>query len=91
MQQELPGILKNYSKEVIRRNPEDIIKFSREYFESLLKEDGYFDDNLNKLQVTSKSHLFRKGEKITDHYTIGELYGDVNYSKVMTITNFWIQ
>jgi len=35
---ELPGILKNYSKEVIRSNPEDIIKFSREYFENQLKQ-----------------------------------------------------
>lgn len=29
VQQDLPVILKNYSKEVIRKNPEDIIKFSR--------------------------------------------------------------
>ncbi len=29
---ELPGILKNYSKEVIRKNPADIIKFSKEYY-----------------------------------------------------------
>ena len=29
--EELPGILKNYSKEVIRKNPADIIKFSKEY------------------------------------------------------------
>ena len=35
---ELPGILKNYSKEVIRNNPEDIISFSRKYFEDLLKK-----------------------------------------------------
>lgn len=75
--------MKNYSKEVIRKNPEDIIKFSREYFEQLLRDEGYFDDHLDKLQVTSKSHLFRKGQKITDYYTIGELYGDVNYSKVI--------
>jgi hypothetical protein len=27
---DLPAILKNYSKEVIRNNPPDIIKFSRE-------------------------------------------------------------
>jgi len=32
---DLPAILKNYSKEVIRKNPTDIIKFSREYFEEL--------------------------------------------------------
>ena len=28
----LPEILKDFSKEVIRNNPPDIIKFSREYF-----------------------------------------------------------
>ena len=28
----LPEILKDFSKEVIRNNPSDIIKFSREYF-----------------------------------------------------------
>jgi hypothetical protein len=26
----LPGILKNYSKEVIRNNPKDLIRYSRE-------------------------------------------------------------
>ena len=30
--EELPEILKDFSKEVIRNNPSDIIKFSREYF-----------------------------------------------------------
>ena len=29
---ELPEILKDFSKEVIRSSPDDIIKFSREYF-----------------------------------------------------------
>ena len=28
--EDLPTLLKNYSKEVIRHNPQDIIKFSRE-------------------------------------------------------------
>ena len=31
----LPEILKNYSKAVIRENPENIITFSRKYFENL--------------------------------------------------------
>ena len=30
---ELPTILKDYSKEVIRANPKDLVKFSREYFD----------------------------------------------------------
>jgi len=34
---DLPQILKNYSKEVIRSAPDDVIKFSREYFEAILK------------------------------------------------------
>ena len=29
---DLPEILKDFSKEVIRNNPPDIVKFSREYF-----------------------------------------------------------
>jgi len=35
---ELPDILKNYSKSVIRANPDDIVDFSRKYFEGLLEE-----------------------------------------------------
>ncbi len=34
----LPEILKNYSKAVIRENPENIISFSRKYFENLKAE-----------------------------------------------------
>ena len=34
----LPEILKNYSKAVIRENPENIISFSRRYFEKLKAE-----------------------------------------------------
>ena len=35
---ELPGILKDYSKEVIRENPDDLVAFSKEYFEMKVKE-----------------------------------------------------
>jgi hypothetical protein len=39
-------ILKDFSKEIIRSNPENLVKFSREYFENKLKEQGYrFDDH----------------------------------------------
>ena len=36
--QDLPAILKDFSKEVIRSNPKDLVKFSREYFENKLNE-----------------------------------------------------
>ena len=34
----LPEILKDFSKEVIRNSPQDIISFSREYFEQKAAE-----------------------------------------------------
>lgn len=38
---DLPGILKAYSKEVIRQAPDDVVLFSRVYFENILKAQGY--------------------------------------------------
>jgi len=35
---DFPAIIKEYTKEVIRSDPKDIIKFSREYFEQKLSE-----------------------------------------------------
>ena len=35
---ELPDILKNFSKEVIRENPADLIAFSKDYFEKKVQE-----------------------------------------------------
>ena len=35
---DLPKILKDYSKEVIRNGPENIMQFSRDYFEEILKK-----------------------------------------------------
>jgi hypothetical protein len=37
VQDEFPGILKNFIKEVVRSQPEDAISFARQYFEELLK------------------------------------------------------
>lgn len=36
--EELPQILKEFSKEVIRNNPTDLVQFSKEYFERKFKE-----------------------------------------------------
>jgi hypothetical protein len=38
--EDLPQILKEFSKEVIRQNPDDLIKFGREYFEMKLKQSN---------------------------------------------------
>ena len=36
--QDLPAILKDFSKEVIRANPTELVKFCREYFEEKCNE-----------------------------------------------------
>ena len=41
--QDLPTILKDFSKEVIRSNPEDLVQFSREYFEKKRDEAAAAD------------------------------------------------
>lgn len=51
VQENLPLVLLKYSKEVIRQNPADIVKFSRQYFEQLLKEEGYFEDHMDHVGV----------------------------------------
>ena len=35
---DLPSILKDFSKEVIRNNPQDLVKFSRQYFEQMREQ-----------------------------------------------------
>ena len=44
----LPEILKDFSKEVIRNNPQDLVKFSRDYFETKAAQ------NARKAPTTSK-------------------------------------
>lgn len=76
---DLPKILKDYSKEVIRNGPENIAQFSREYFEEILKQQGYFDgaskDKKPKqqqvIEASEKQFVWREsGAKVTDHYKI---------------------
>lgn len=38
-----PGILKNFVKEVVRQQPEELVTFSRQYFENMLKNRADFN------------------------------------------------
>ena len=88
MPDEFPKILKEYTKEVVRKQPDEIIKFSKAYFEALLKERGYFDDHLDKLNVTLHNFIVRKkNESIYDFYTIDGVIGDPTDSKARLGTN----
>jgi hypothetical protein len=39
---EFPGILKNFIKEVVRAQPDELVKFSKDYFEELMKAKANF-------------------------------------------------
>lgn len=79
---EFPKILKDFTKEVVKKNPDDIIKFSKSYFEALLKERGYFEDNLEKLNTKLSNFVIRKKtESLYDHYDMAGLIGDPSDSK----------
>lgn len=72
---ELTKLLLDLSKLVIQNNPDDIYKYSREYFESKLKETGFFLDHADKLEVEAKKLIYRLGEDIRHFYEIGEKVG----------------
>lgn len=76
-----PKILKDFTKEVVRKSPEDIIKFSKSYFEALLKERGYFDNHQDKLHVQLKDFVFHKNTSVTEAYNILGIIGDPSDSK----------
>jgi len=54
---EFPGILKNFIKEAVRKQPneEEFITFSRQYFQDMLNERGYFNAPVReKVEFTTK-------------------------------------
>lgn len=54
---DFPGILKAFTKEVVRRQPseEEYISFSRQFFEDLLRQRGFFDAPVReKVEFTAK-------------------------------------
>ena len=75
---EFPGILKNFIKEVVRRQPDenDFITFSRQYFEDLLKEKGYFNAPVReKVEFTTKEFYLSHQLKFKEQYKMGETIG----------------
>lgn len=87
VQDEFPKILKDFTKEIVRKSPEDIIKFGHSYFKALLEERGYFEDHLDKLEegaarLAGGGFAFKlNNEMVNDHYLIQGLIGDPYSSK----------
>ena len=75
---DFPGILKNFLKEVVRRQPgeEDHVSFSRQYFEDLLRERGYFNaPTRDKVEFTTKEFYLSHQLKFKEQYKMGETIG----------------
>jgi serine/threonine protein kinase len=74
---DLPSILKNYSKEVIRSSPDNIVTFSKEYFQQILRDQGYFEQEQMKstqkdfMNASEKAFVWHdRSVKINDHYKL---------------------
>jgi len=80
---EFPGILKSFVKEVVRNHPENIVEFSREYFENLLKERGMYEaPDRQRVEVNAKDFYLTHQDNIKDHYDLHEVIGEGALSRV---------
>lgn len=66
---ELPNIMKDLTKEILKENPSNIYEFAAEYFESLIrKRDGQLNKNYERFScppITSKSLEIQEKSKKT--------------------------
>lgn len=78
-----PGILKNFVKEVVRAQPDEIISFSRQYFEDLLKVRGNFEaPQRERVEMNPKEFYLKHQDNIKDHYELHEVIGEGALSRV---------
>ena len=78
-----PGILKNFIKEVVRQQPEQLVTFSRQYFENLMKNRAdYAPDQSNRVELNPKEFYLNHQDNIKDHYDLHEQIGEGALSRV---------
>lgn len=78
-----PGILKNFIKEVVRQQPEQLVTFSRQYFENLMKNRAdYAPDQSNRIELNPKEFYLNHQDNIKDHYDLHEQIGEGALSRV---------
>lgn len=80
---EFPGILKNFVKAVVRAQPENMVEFSRKYFENLKttkKPVGAADRQ--RIVTNPKEFYLSHKDNIKDHYILHETIGEGALSRV---------
>ena len=53
---ELPTVLKDFAKEVITNNPQNVIQFARQYFEKMMKDQSSGPTSASKVTSAEKNH-----------------------------------
>ena len=85
---QFPGILKNFVKEVVRSQPENIVQFSRQYFETLLNNRGAFvPPERQRVEVAQRDFYLKHTDNIKDHYNLHETIGEGALSRVRRATH----
>ena len=80
---EFPGILKNFVKEVVRNQPENMVEFSRQYFETLFKERNKVGaEDRQRIEMNPKEFYLSHKDNIKDHYEFHEVIGEGALSRV---------
>lgn len=78
-----PGILKNFVKEVVRSKPENMIEFSRQYFETLHKQKNVMGaQDRQRIDFNPKEFYLSHKDNIKDHYQLHETIGEGALSRV---------
>jgi hypothetical protein len=83
---DFPGILKNFTKTVVKENPsmEELVGFSRQYFEKILDSRGYFDEQRkreeeeraaqdNKMKMKPKDFITNFTDSMMNYYIIKDV------------------
>jgi len=70
---DFPAILKNFTKEVIRKNPDNLVGFSKQYFQAMLEDRGYFQD-LRNAQEAAEQEGAAGGSEVPFERREGKLY-----------------
>ena len=80
---DFPGLLKNFIKEVVRSQPDNVAAFSRQYFEAILKARGKLPENSKQKAVFNPKEFYLDHKtNIKDHYELHEHIGDPATSRV---------
>ena len=67
----------------MRAGPENIVQFSRQYFEELIKQKSKFEaPTRDKIELNPKEFYLKHTDNIKDHYELYETIGEGPLSRV---------